>query len=202
MSFLMSDILTTIRDLAAMEIEDLGSDSTAQNAAIFRFTTVVLRKRARQAYIVETSDALTISGDGYQTFLKDAVAVQMYEPLAIYGPSGSGINKRTSWDAPVGWFRESENNLIHAKSMTGSHTLKYLKYPEPITASTDTVDFPLAAQMDIIMDVVSLVKLIKNYYEESNAIKAKATGTATEKATINARGQGNFSPPSLLDKEE
>lgn len=198
MSFLMSDILTPIRDLAAMELADLGDDETAQNEAIYRFVNTVLRKRARQAYIVEITDPLNIVADGYQAF----DVANMYEPLAIYGPTDKVTNKRSSWDNPAGWWRPSEFQNIHTRGMTGNHTLHYLRYPATVTDSTDTVEFPLAGQMDLIMDVVSMIKLIKNYYSESDAVKARATGTATIKATINARGQGNYSPPSPLDKEE
>jgi hypothetical protein len=202
MSFLMSDILDDIRTLSANELEDLGSDSDTQNAAIFRFTNIILDKRVRQAYNVAFSDPLTIAADGFQTFLKDTVAVtDMYEPLGIYGPSGTQTLKRTSWDAPDGWWRESDNLSIHTKGLTGANTLKYIRYATAVSASTDTVEYPRAGKWDLIYDVVAMVKLIKNYYQESDYIKAKATGTATVKASISAKGS-NSAPPSPVDREE
>lgn len=202
MSFLMSGVLDDIRTLAANELGDLGDDATTQNAAIFRFVNIILDKRVRQAYNVAFCDPLNIVSDGYQTFMKGAVAVtDMYEPLGIYGPAGDQTQKRMSYDAPNGWLRESDNLNIHTKGMTGSHILKYIKYPAAITASTDTVEFPRAGKWDLIFDVVGLCKLPKNYYEEFAAIKGRATGTSTVKASIAAKGT-NSSPPSMTDKEE
>lgn len=202
MAFLMSDILDDIRTLAANEIEDLGSDSTTQNAAIFRFVNMVLDKRARQAYNVAFSDTLNIAADGYQTFKKDTSDItDLYEPLDIYGPTGTQTAKRTSYDGPKGWWRESDNLEIHTKQLTGDHTLKYIRYAATITTSTDTIEYPRAGKADLIYDVVALVKLIKNFYQESDAIKARATGTATTRAAIDAKGSIS-APPSVADKED
>lgn len=203
MSFLMSDILTTIRDLAANELADLGDTETDQNAAIFRFVNVVMEKRARQAYIEEFSDALNITADGDYTFLLNAVAItNLYEPLGVHitNKYGRTISQRNSFENPLGWRRESDNQLMNLRGVTGLHVLKYLRYPAEVDASTDTVEFPKAAKWDIIMDVVALAKLPKNMYNEFDAVKKEATGTATVKASIAAKGT-NSSPPSLTDRE-
>ena len=158
MSFLMSDILDDIRTLAANEIEDLSSDTSSQNTAIFRFVNSVLDKRARQAYIEEFSDPLDITGDGDYTFQLNGVDIEdMYEPLGVHVTDkyGRTIQSRTSFEAPTGWRREAENMTINIRGVTGMHVLKYLRYPAEITASTDIVEFPRAGKMDLIMDVVS-----------------------------------------------
>lgn len=203
MSFLMSDILSDIRSLAVNELGDLADDETSQNEVIFRFVNIVLDKRARQAYIEEFSDALNITADGDYTFLLNSVSItNMYEPLGVHVTNkyGRTITSRTSFEAPTGWRKESENQLINIRGVTGLHVLKYLRYPSAVTASGDTVEFPRAAKWDIIMDVVALVKLPKNYYAEYDAIKKEATGTATVKASIAAKGT-NSAPPSLADRE-
>lgn len=202
--FLMSVILPDIRRLSVNELRDIGNSEIEQNDAIFSLTNIVLDKRARQAYIEEFSDALNITADGDYTFLLSGVAItDLYEPLAVHVTNkyGKPIQTRTAFDAPTGWRRESDNQPVNIRGVTGLHVLKYLRYPAQITASTDPVEFPRAAKTDIIMDVVSLVKLVKNYYDESNAIKAKATGTATVKASIAAKGT-NSAPPSMTDKED
>lgn len=202
MSFLMSDILDDIRTLAANEIEDLGSDSTTQNAAIFRFVDIVLDKRVRQAYNVAFSDVLNITSDGFQTFQRGATTItDLYEPLGLYDSNNRQTLKRTAWDAPNGWWRESDNLEIHTKGLTGNHTLKYIRYPTAITVSGDTVEYPRAGKWDIIFDVVRLCKMPKNFYEEAAAMGALATGTATVKASISAKGT-NSAPPSMTDKED
>lgn len=203
MSFLMSDILSDIRSLAVNELGDLADDETSQNEVIFRFVNIVLDKRARQAYIEEFSDAVNITADGDYTFLLSAVSISnMYEPLGVHVTNkyGRTITARTSFEAPIGWRRESENQLINIRGVTGLHVLKYLRYPAAVTSSSSTVEFPRAAKWDIIMDAVALIKLPKNYYQEFDAIKKEATGTATVKASIAAKGT-NSAPPSLTDRE-
>jgi hypothetical protein len=203
MSFLMSDILTTIRNLAVNELGDLADDETSQNEAIYRFVNVVLDKRARQAYIEEFSDALLLAGDNDYTFLKSTVAItDLYEPLGLHATTkyGSTILRRSSFEADMGWIREADNQPINIRGITGLHVLKYLRYPRQVTASGDTIEFPRAAKWDLIFDVVALCKLPKNMYDEFGVIKKEATGTATVKAAINAKGS-NSTPPSLLDRE-
>ena len=203
MPFLMSDILPIIRNLAANELSDLNNDEAEQNAAIFRFVNVVLQKRARQAYIEEFSDALTLVGDDDYTFQLDSTDItNLYEPLGIYitNKYGKTVRKRTSFEDTSGWIREADNQKINIRGFTGAHVLKYLRYPAEVDDSTDSVEFPLAAKWDIIMDVVALAKLPKNYYQEFDAVKKEATGTATVKASIAAKGT-NSAPPSLTDRE-
>jgi len=50
------------------------------------------------------------------------------------------------------------------------------------------------------MDVVGLCKYPKNYYQEAEAVRNLATGTATVKAAIAAQGT-NSAPPSETDRE-
>lgn len=202
--FPMSDILDDIRVLASNEIEDLGRDVNSQNAAIFRFTNIVMEKRARQAYIVEWSDPLNIAADGKQTFLRNGIPItDLYEPLGMNMSTnfGAQVPKRYSFETSNGWIHEADNTPIDTRGLTGSYVLKYLRYPAKITAVTDTVEFPRAAKWDLIFDVVALCKLPKNYYEEFAAIKSRATGTTTVKAAIAAKGT-NSAPPSILDREE
>lgn len=200
--FLMSDILDDIRTLAVNELDDLSPDPDAQNQAIFRFVNIVLDKRARQAYNVETSDPLTISGDGYQSFLKGGNPIEdMYEPLGLYDAQGRQAYRRTTWDSLKGWWREADNQMIHTKGLNGEYTLKYIRYPSHVTSESSAVEFPRAGKWDLIYDVVGMIKLIKNFYEESEYVKRQATGIATTKASEAAQGS-MFDPPSRDDREE
>lgn len=202
--FLMSDILDKIRTLAVMELGDLADDETSQNAAIFGFTTVALRKRAKQANNIQWSDTLNIASNGYQSFLTGGSAINdLYQPVMVWDVSGARerqTNRRSSFDLGNGWYREAENTQIHTYGLTGNHKLQYIRYPAAVTSSSSTVEFPLAGQMDLIMDVVALIKLPKNMYEEYGAVKAQATGVATVKAAIDAVGRSQVTP-TLEDRE-
>lgn len=205
MSFLMSDILQTIRDLSANEIEDLGTDPNTQNAAIFRIVTSVLREMVKEANNVEWSDELNISSNGYQTFTRASSAItDMYLPIGVYNVTGARekpTTKRTSFDIGMGWYRESDNQKIHTYGLTGNHKLQYIRYPVAVTASGDTVELPLASQRELIMRVVSTAKLVKNFYQESEAVKAQANKSATVRAAMAAKGNLP-SQPSMTDRGE
>lgn len=203
MSFFMSDILTTIRDLAVNELEDLDESESVQNDAIYRFVNIVMRKRAKQANNVQWSDALSIASNGYQTFLVSAVAISnMFQPLMVWDMTAreKQTRQRNSFDGGNGWYREADNQLIHTYGLTGSHKLQFIRYPATITASSDTVEMPLSGQWDVVFDVAKLIKYPKNFYNEADAMGKQATGIATVKASIAAQGKGNPNP-DLNDKE-
>lgn len=200
------ELIDIIRDECAMELGDLGNSETEQNDTLYRFLNVVLRKRVRQAFKVAFSDSLTISADGYQTFLRGSVDVttELYEPQGVFpysgGADGVAAQKRTSWEAPTGWIHEDAYSQIHTRGLSGSYRLKYLRYPANVSASGDVLEYPQAGYWDLIYDVASMVKLIKNAYDESIAVRNLATGTASVKASTSSKGT-NSSPPSPLDKE-
>lgn len=197
------ELITIIRDECANELGDIGNGEVQQNEALYRFLNIVLRKRARQAFIVAFSDSLTIALDGYQAFVRGSTAIvdEMYEPQGLYtSPATVQVQKRTAWDAPTGWIHEDPYSQIHTKGVSGSHVLKYLRYPANVALTGDTVEFPQAGYWDLIYDVASMVKLVKNAYDEAAAVRNIATGTAAVKASTAAKGT-NSAPPSPLDKE-
>jgi hypothetical protein len=201
MSFLMSDILSRIRTLSANELEDLSSDEAVQNTAIFGLVTVTLREMAKQANNVEWSDALNIASNSYQTFLRSTTAItDMFQPIGVYDVSGTReepVRQRTSFDLGNGWYRESDNQKIHTYGLTGNHKLQYIRYPAAVTASGDMVEIPLASQKELIMRVIAMIKLIKNFYQESEYIKAQVNPASTVNAALGAMGK---LPPQPSDK--
>lgn len=196
-------LITIIRDECVNELGDIGDTETEQNDALYRFLNIILRKRARQAYIVAFSDALTISADGYQAFVRGAIAVkdEIYEPQGLFTSSTTvAVQKRTAWDAPTGWIHEDPYSQIHTKGISGSHVLKYLRYPANVSVTGDTLEFPQAGYWDLIYDVAGMVKLVKNFVDEAAAIRGIATGKASVKAGIASKGT-NSAPPSMTDAE-
>src|SRR5690348_5477143 len=98
------------------DIPDLG---TLPNTYIYLYLNIVMMKYARIADVVKYSDALAMTTDGEKIFLQNGVAItDMFEPMQIYdpaNPSAIRIHKRTSDEAPKGWWRESNNSEIYIR---------------------------------------------------------------------------------------
>lgn len=192
-------LATIIKKLVQMDLEELGPDDDTQNSYIFQFMNIIMMKMARMAYNVEFSDAKTISADGYVTFQLNGTDISnMFEPLTVYDASDNEMQKRTSYSAPKGWWRESNNLGIHVRGLTsGSYKVKYIRYPALVTLTTDTVEIPPSGYDALIKDVVSLIKLAPNSYAGSETVGAmakQAYGGVTQGA-ISARGTGNSGQP-------
>jgi ABC-type uncharacterized transport system permease subunit len=190
-----------ITQLSEMDVEDLG---TNPNTFIYTYMNIAMMKLARVAYQVKFSDALQISSNGPVTFQTAGVDISdLYEPQSIYTSTDSEIAKRTSYAAPVGWWREAENQPIHVRGLpSGLYTLKYIKYPARVSIETDPVEFPPSGYDALIKEVVSLIKYSKNSYSGAEFAKAQANasmGMATQ-GSISARGtMGGGQPPGPVD---
>jgi len=195
---------TIITKLAEMDVGDLGNSQTNQNTFIYYYMNIALMKLARLAFNVKFSDSLAITTADYYTFKSGNVAISdMFEPMAIYGVGDVQIPKRTSYDAPTGWWREANNLEIHLRGLTaGNYTLKYIKYPARVTLDTDVVEFPPSGYDALIKEVVALIKYSKNSYAGAEFVAGQAKTSLGEanQGTISARGTGsNGQPPSPQD---
>lgn len=200
------EVLTIIRALGQNDVEDLGANETAQNTIIFQLMNVAMMKNARLFNQVKYSDSLTISSDGYVTFKQDGVNISnMFEPSTIFGPNGATIQKRTSDEAPKGWYRAAENQEIHIRGFSlasqpltaGAYQLKYIKYPKRVTLSTDTLEAPPSGYDALIKDTLALLKLARNSYSGSEYMDAKAKQSygALAQAAMSAGGTGTSGQP-------
>lgn len=192
-------LATIIKKLAQMDVEELGPDDDTQNSYIFQFMNVVMLKMARMAYNVEFSDAKTISADGYVTFQLNGVDIaNLFEPQTLLDASENEVMHRTSYSAPKGWFRESNNLSVHVRGLTsGSYKLRYIRYPALVTLTTDTVEIPPIGYDALIKDVISLIKLAPNSYAGSEyvgGLAKQAYGGVTQ-GSVSARGTGSSGQP-------
>lgn len=185
--------------MAENDVADLGATDAAQKSYIYPYLNMAMWELARLAYNVKFSDALTISSNGYVTFKQSTVNItDMYEPMAIYNASDSPVQKRTAYDAPTGWWRESNNLEIHVKGLTaGAYTLKYLKYPATVSLDADTIEFPPSGYLTLAKKVISLIKYSKNSYGGAEYMDGQATKSmpAAAQGTISSRGTGSTGQP-------
>lgn len=196
MSFLYNagQLASYIIKMSEMDVADLGATESAQKGYIYPYLNMAMWELARLAYNVKFSDPLNISSNGYKTFqLNSADITDMYEPMVIYNSSDVQQQKRTAYDAPTGWWKESNNLEIHVKGLTpGSYTLKYIKYPNPVTLDSDVVEFPPSGYLTLAKKVISLIKYSKNSYGGSEFMEnqaSKSMGLAAQ-GSISSKGTG------------
>jgi hypothetical protein len=192
-------LATIIQNLAQNEMGDLGATDALQKSAIYSLMNIAMMKLARIAYNTTYSDALAISTDGFVTFQVSSQAItNMFEPLVVLTSADQEIQKRTSYSAPTGWWRDSQNLEIHVRGLTvGNYTLKYIRYPKLVTLDTDTVEFPPSGYDALIKDIMSLVKLTRNSYAGSEYMdgKSKAALGEVTQAAMSAKGTGSTGQP-------
>lgn len=200
-----------IQDLAQFDKEDLGPDDDSQKSKIYTFMNIAMMKLAKIANQVVYSDAKTLNADGFVTFQRGGVDISdMFEPMLVKGPNGKPIQKRTSEDAPTGWWRESDNLQIHIQGFTvtpqgltaGSYTLKYIKYPSLVTIDSSAVEFPPSGYDALIKEVLSLIKYSKNSFGQAQYldVAAKTGYNQVVQGSMSARGTGSTGqPPGLND---
>jgi hypothetical protein len=199
-------ILSVVRTVNSMDITYLGPDSSTQNQTLFQFMNIALWNLVRLCYNTEVTDTMTISADGPITFTKGNAAItNMYEPLRmliITAGIETEVQRRYSDTAPVGWYCEGPNQPIDLRGITGSIKLKYIRYPRQVTQESDPVDISESGYKALIMEMSSLVKNVKNFYEEANAMaaNAKAGYPSITQAAISARGPSSGGqPPSMSE---
>ncbi|QHT61696.1 hypothetical protein GXP70_18095 [Paenibacillus lycopersici] len=200
-------ILSVVRTVNKMDIDYLGSDSTSQNQTLLQFMNVALWNLARLCYNAETSDTIAISADGNASFTRGNAAItNMFEPLRLIKVNVDGSEEEAPQryldTSAVGWYCEGPNQPIHIRGLSGSFKLKYLRYPRIVTQESDPVDMPESGYKPLIMEISALVKNVKNFYEEANAMEGAARSGYAEivQAAISARGAApGGSPPSFAD---
>lgn len=195
-------LATIIKQMAQNDVPDLGNDAT-QSSFIFMYLNLALTELARLASLETFSDPLAVSSTGWYNFLQStaSIATTLYEPQVIYPyPENGSINyiKRTSYEAPIGWWRSSQDQGVHLKGLTaGNYTLRYLRYPKQITLATDIVEFPSSGNATLCKTVVGMIKLSKNSYAGMQAIdsSAKQSMGLAAQGSISARGTGSTGTP-------
>jgi hypothetical protein len=199
-------LATIIAKAAEMDVPDLGADSSAQNSYIYSFLNIIMMKYFRVAYQEMFSDALNITQSGYVQFKSGGqIITDMAEPEKILDMGTANeieIQKRSSYSAPVGWWRGGQNQDIHVRGLNGNYKLVYIKYPARVTIDTDTIEFPPSGYDLLIKETVSMIKYVKNSYAGSDYFDSKAKvalGEAVQGA-ISARGTGSSGqPPGSAD---
>jgi hypothetical protein len=175
-SFNVGDIVTMIKKESKMNLAQLGNTDAAQNIYIFYYLTQALWKYAGLINRKKTSDPLVVVTNGYVTFQKDAQNIQdMYAPYRILVGTemGQPFNKRTAFDAPTGWMKETANDPIHIKGV-GTYVLQYKAYHAKIVNDTQELDIPQTSYDLIQYETIGKIKESLNDAEGTMAAYAVA----------------------------
>lgn len=209
MAIKAEDLIPTIKKLAVSFLEEIGATDKDQDFYIYMYLNNALRKLANIAYIMKESDLISLSADGYATFLSSSQPItNMYAPLRILDPSGRETAKRTSFVDVKGWWRESANTQIHMKGFAlpsqplaaGNYVMHYLAYPSKIASGNSVIEFPDAGAMGLSYFVAAMIgesfvdgdkSIVDHYYRLADAEISIAT-----QANIDGRGHssGGFVP--------
>lgn len=197
MNYNAGQLATIIKMACKMDVIDIGEDSQ-QDSYIFEWMNMFMFQNAKKIRKTATSSTLTIAGTGYFDFLINGQPINdMYEPYQMLDANDKAVAKRTSYDATTkGWYREDSYSKIHIRDITGDYRLKYIKYPTKITLDSQFPELPPAAYHEMITWVCAQIKLVKNYYQESQAVLAMSNSVslAAVKAAQSGMGTNAQSP--------
>jgi hypothetical protein len=176
-TFVVSDLNAMIKKESKMNIAQLGNTTTDQNTYIYYYMTQALWKYAGIIYRKKISDPLVVAANGYVTFQFGATDIEdMHSPIKILNApevSGTTFSKRTSFDAPNGWFKESANDQIHIKG-AGTYVLHYRAYHAKIASEGQALDIPQAAYRLIQYETLASIFHSLNDIESFNAMRSIA----------------------------
>ncbi|MDF2653060.1 MAG: hypothetical protein K0Q73_8865 [Paenibacillus sp.] len=165
-----------IKKESKMNLAQLGNTDAAQNTYIHYYLTQALWKYAGLISRKKTSDALVVASDGYVTFQVSGADIEdMYAPIRIMvnSEAGTTFRKRTSFDAPNGWFKETANDPIHIKG-AGTYVLQYKAYHPKITSETQALEIPQTSYDLIQYETLGKIKESLNDVEGTAAAYAVA----------------------------
>lgn len=202
MSRTAGQLATVIKKMCAMDVAELGDVDSTQNTYIYDYMSRALKELTSLAYVVRITDGLNITSDGFITFsLAGSVITDLYEPIRIVDTNGNEVLKRAFFTASKGWWRESANSQFHVKGLNGNYVLHYKAYPTEISTDTQIPEFPESGYMVLCYYTSGMIKESKNYYEESQAMyaKAKERMKLLVKANEDGRGTMGGKPPMVSD---
>lgn len=195
------ELASIIKKMGKLNLAHLGNSNIEQNNFIYYYMTQAAWKYVGLNFLKRTTDPLVVSSDGYVTFLSGGNPIEdMYEPLRILSPdevTGVVVQKRTSFDAPRGWWKESANDQVHIKG-AGTYVLQYKAYTDKITTDTQVPQWPSAANDLLIYETIGKIKESLNDLEGALAAYAVADKQIPVliKAQIDASGTTGGRPPS------
>lgn len=200
-NFSVGELTSMIKKESKLNLAHLGNTATDQNTYIWYYITLAMWKYVSLAFVSRTSDALVVAANGYVTFKRNTADIDdLYEQLRILTPSevsGTVVQKRTSFDAPAGWWRESANAQIHIKG-AGTYVMQYKGYPAKATTEGQFLEWPSTSYDLLMFETIGKIKESLNDLEGA----AQAYATADKlipvliKANADAQGTTGGRPPS------
>jgi hypothetical protein len=199
-NFTVGELTSQIKKMGSLNIAHLGNGDS-QDIYIWYYITLAMWKYAFLVAITRTSEALTVGADGYVTFQRDGQAVEdLYEVVRIFDAANpkKPLIKRTSWEAPVGFWRDSANSKVHING-AGTYIMQYKGYPAKVTGAAQTLEWP-STSFDLLQyETIGKIKESLNDLEGAAAAYKIADGLVPvlAKASVDAYASGGYKPPGM-----
>lgn len=190
-NFSVGELTGQIKRMGKMNIAHLGNDYD-QNTYIYYYMTMAMYRYVSLAYVMRTSDVLTVVGDGYVTFQRNGEPVEdLYEQVRILMPdiNGEEAIKRMSFTGPTGWWRDSANGQLHMKG-AGTYVMQYKGYPVKVSTPTQILEWPAAAYDLLIYETIGKIKESLNDSEGAAAAYGIADKLIPVLVKANSDAQG------------
>jgi hypothetical protein len=205
-NYSVGELTSMIKKESKMNLAQLGNTATDQNTYIWYYMTLAMWKYVALAFVNRTSDVLVVAVNGYVTFQRNAADIDdLYEQLRILTPNevtGVLFPKRTSFDAPNGWWRESANSQIHIKG-AGTYVMQYKGYPAKATTDGQFLEWPSSSYDLLMFETIGKIKESINDLEGAAAAYAIADKLIPilVKANTDAVGSTNGRPLSQSEAQ-
>lgn len=175
-NFSVGELTSQIKKESKMNLAQIGSTPDEQNTYIWYYITMAMWKYVGLLHKKKTSDPLTVSSNGYVTFQVGSVDIDdLYTPIRLLVTSENGTTflRRTSFDAPSGWYKESANDQIHIKG-AGTYVLQYRAYPAKASNEAQVLEWPSSSYDLLMFETIGKIKESLNDLEGATAAYAIA----------------------------
>lgn len=175
-NFSVGELTSMIKKESKLNLAHLGN-SDDQNTYIWYYLTMAMWKYVALVYRKKVSDSLIVTSTGYVTFKFGGADIDdLYAQIRILTPdeaTGTGVLKRSSFDAPTGWFRETANDRIHIKG-AGTYVMQYRAYPAKATTEDQILEWPASSYDLLMFETIGKIKESLNDLEGAAAAYAVA----------------------------
>lgn len=190
-SFSVGELTAQIKREGKMNIAHLGNDND-QNTFIWYYITEAMWANAGLIRKKRVTEPLVVSSAGYVDFtIGGNVIEDLYAPLFIYidEEGGRTYTKRTSFENPKGWWRETANDKIHIRD-PGTYVMQYIAYPQKAITANQALDIPQSAYGLLKYKAISLIKESLNDLEGAKQADEMAMSKTENLEAANKHAMG------------
>lgn len=199
-NYSVGELTSQIKKMGRMDLAHLGN-AAEQDTYIWYYMTIAMWRFTSLVYDLKTSDPLIVTAEGYVTFQRDGQPVDdLYDTLRIFDAADPKrpLMKRTSFEAPQGWWRDSFNTKVHIRG-SGTWVMQYKGYPPKVTSADQVLEWPATSYDLLQYETIGKIKESLNDLEGAAAAYKITDGLVgvLAKANYDAYSPSGARPPGL-----